>query len=101
MIKLTGIIILFLSARLFYENYMDDENSADGSTLLLQEVLKHYDETINFAEGLLSLNYRSIYNFSSLKSISLPDSLTYFDESAIFADDDDMLEFDDYGTDEM
>ena len=32
----------------FYDNYFDNKNSADGSTLLLQEVLSHYDASIDF-----------------------------------------------------
>ena len=34
----------------FYNNYYDSKNSADGSTLLLQEVLAYYDSSIDFNE---------------------------------------------------
>ena len=34
----------------FYENYQDNKNNGDGSTLLLQEVLEYYDSSIDFSQ---------------------------------------------------
>lgn len=92
----------------FYNNYYDDDNSADGSTLLLQEALTYYDKEINYNDYDLNqdgyidavwLIYNCDVNFRDSSSIYW--AYVYWDFSENLYDEKDAYYYATGGTDFM